>query len=71
MQYYRCKCGKTFHFGSVGPKRCRGCSYCGTTLTQYPDDHKTPEPHEFVTKYNEDTGEPYEICRQCGYVRDA
>ena len=65
MQYYRCKCGKSKAWGSYGPRPCEGCPDCNTTLTQHPDYHKTPEPHEWVIRYNEVTGEPYEVCINC------
>lgn len=65
MQYYRCKCGESESWGSIGPRQCDRCEKCGTTLNQSPEGHKEPEPHEWVTQYNERTGKPYEICINC------
>lgn len=65
MRYYRCKCGKAESWGSMPPKKCQGCSECNTTLELHPDHHRTPDPHEFVTRYDETTGEPYQICKRC------
>lgn len=28
-------------------------------------DHTLPLPHTFITKYDEDTGKPYELCGIC------
>jgi len=70
MQYYRCKCGKTESWGSMGPRKCQGCSECGTTLNQGPEYHKTPEPHEWVTRYSEITGKPYEVCINCMELKE-
>lgn len=65
MKYYRCKCGKSESYGSMSPSACHGCEHCGTTLALSPDMHRTPEPHVWIKKYNEDTGNPYEICSRC------
>ena len=70
MQYYRCKCGKMWSYGSDGPKACRRCDTCGMTLAQHPDGHRTPNPHTWVTQYDQNTGEPYEVCRICTKIRD-
>jgi len=47
------------------PAKCDGCPDCNTTLEIHPDYHKTPEPHDWVTKYDENTGKPYRICQRC------
>ncbi len=65
MQYYRCKCGESTMFGSLSPLDCQGCDKCNTTLTQHPDYHEEPKPHDWMTRYNETTGIPYEICSRC------
>lgn len=49
----------------MGPAICQGCDECNTTLVQHPDDHEIPEEHNWIKKYNEDTGIPYEICSRC------
>ena len=65
MQYYRCKCGLRRMFGSDTPRPCEGCDQCNTTLEQDPDHHTTPEPHQWVTKYNQNTGARKQVCRHC------
>src|SRR5580704_17943202 len=65
MQYYRCKCGDHTAWTSMGVPSCVTCKKCGSDLAQSPDGHSDPEPHSYKTKYNENTGEPYEICSYC------
>ena len=66
MQYYRCKCGKSEAWTSMGVSECATCKHCGSDLAMGPEGHaETPAPHEYVAKYNEDTGIPYEVCRRC------
>lgn len=69
MMYFRCQCGKSTAFGSMMPQRCVGCPNCNTTLTSHPDCHKEPEPHQYVTRYDEVTGKPYEICINCSTIK--
>lgn len=61
MRIYRCKCGSYEFFGSIGPFRCQGCEECGTQAGR----DEPPEPHQFVTKYDQNTGKPYQLCRIC------
>lgn len=77
MQTYRCKCGKSESFGSLGPDRCHGCSECGTALLnvyyvylRY-GDWPVPEPHDFVVGWVEtDEGDkPLSRCRFCHQTR--
>jgi hypothetical protein len=49
MMYYRCKCGREESMGSMPPRRCRGCSECGTNLSPSPTLHRDPEPHDFTS----------------------
>lgn len=65
MQYYRCKCGNSTAWTSMGVPGCTSCSKCGSDLAQGPEGHGEVEPHTFVTKYDQNTGAPYEVCRQC------
>jgi len=66
MQFYRCKCGKARFWGSGEvPADCEGCDECGTTLTQHPEDHRTPIPHDWMTLYHQSTRLPYQVCRRC------
>ena len=58
MRYYKCKCGKCEAWGEIQP--CWGCSECNTNF--YGEQLK---PHDYVTRYNENTGKPYLICKVC------
>jgi hypothetical protein len=50
----------------MGVSACTRCSKCGSDLAQGPTGHaEKPAEHDFVTKYNQDTGEPFQICRNC------
>lgn len=69
MQYYKCKCGDKTSYGSIGPAPCEGCEKCGTNLAFHPEYLGKPVPHEWRKKFNEDTGEPYMICKNC-FKRD-
>ncbi len=46
MQYFRCKCGKSEGWSSMGVSRCRVCPECKSTLAQSPEGHGEPEPHD-------------------------
>ncbi len=70
MQYYRCKCGSAESWTSMGVPRCRSCSKCGSDLAQGPNGHRDPAPHEYVTRYDEHTGKPYEVCLGCDRKRE-
>jgi hypothetical protein len=69
MKYYRCKCGKATAWSSMGVYSCVSCRDCGTTLAQSPSGHTEPKPHEYVTRYDEITGKPYERCQRCFQTR--
>lgn len=45
MIYYKCKCGKSESWSSMGVPACRVCKYCGTTL-----DGSEPIPHDVITE---------------------
>ncbi len=68
MRNYQCKCSKSIAFGSTGPVDCDGCSACGTQLMPvgYRGEYPVSEPHDWKTKYDEDTGKPYRRCARCG-----
>lgn len=72
MRDYSCKCGKATSWGSMPPKKCVSCSDCGTTmeLLSRKQECREPDPHEMVTRYNETTGTPYQVCAMCGYRLD-
>lgn len=65
MQSYRCKCGNLLASTSMGVAACTRCGKCGSNLAQGPKLHADPEPHEWVTKYDQNTGAPYERCSKC------
>lgn len=44
---------------------CSGCPKCNTTLEVSPILHQIPAPHKYIIKYDQNTGEPYEICANC------
>lgn len=52
-------------YGSMPPSPCTSCSKCKTNLAIHPKFCGDPIPHEFITKYNENTGQPYKTCRVC------
>ena len=84
VQTYRCRCGQTGSWGSMSPGACRGCPKCGTRLELHPkvegaegqvwvpppERFRTPELHEWQTRYNEVTGVPREECRSCLKVKE-
>lgn len=65
MRFYRCKCGNAHSWTSIGIPACKRCGKCGSSLAQSPDEHETPEHHQFVTRYNQKTGAPFEVCGVC------
>lgn len=66
MQYYRCKCGSVTAWTSMGVAPCTSCKKCGSDLAQGPEGHaESPAPHEYVTRYDQTTGKPYEVCSVC------
>ncbi len=65
MQYYRCKCGKSWSWSSQGVPECRQCSECGSDLAPTADCHEEPKEHSYVTQYDVKTGATYEICLNC------
>lgn len=67
MQYYRCKCGYKTAWGSMPCSDCQGCDKCNTTLETHPDMHQELKPHDFIEKFDENTGKPYKRCRICMY----
>ena len=71
MQYYRCKCGKQWSWGSMPPSPCAKCSNCASDLAPGPDFHEEPLPHDFHTQQVEtDNGpQPLSICRWCSKTK--
>lgn len=70
MRFYRCKCGDHTAWSSMGVADCLTCKKCGSDLAEGPSGHSdSPTPHDYVTKYNQDTGVPYERCDRCMQTR--
>lgn len=65
MQTYRCKCGEVTSWTSMGVPACVRCPKCGSDLAPGPNSHRDPAPHDFVVKYDQNTGAPYDICKNC------
>ena len=65
MKFMRCKCGESHSWTTMGSPLCRVCPKCGTTLAEGPSGHLDPQPHEWTTKYDPNTGEPRVECLNC------
>ena len=69
MQYERCKCGfkQSVSVGGEFSPACVTCAKCKSTLSTHPDYHDDPEPHDWVKRFDRNTGEfsHYE-CSGCG-----
>lgn len=65
MKGFRCKCGQTVVWSSMGVRSCETCPECGSDLAMGAGLHRDPVPHEWVTRYDPNTGEPYEMCKVC------
>ena len=65
MIYRRCKCGKSESFSSMGVQPCQGCDECGTQYAVGPELHEPRVPHEWGTKYHQNSGKPYKVCTRC------
>lgn len=66
MRTVRCKCGESIIHTSMGITDCETCDKCGSTFAGHPDGHAEPIPHDWQTKYDSDTGQPYLVCGRCG-----
>jgi len=50
----------------MDPADCTVCPECGTTLLKTLDgEFVPPGEHDLVTKYDQNTGKPYKLCRKC------
>ena len=65
MQFYQCKCGNIQCWTSMGVPRCSKSPQCGSDLAQGSTEHSETVPHEYVKRYDQFTGVPYQICRAC------
>ena len=66
MNFWRCKCGEVTSWESgCPPQPCEACDKCGSTLAMSPESHVEPVSHEWITKYDQNTGKPFEICGRC------
>lgn len=70
MQFYRCKCGEHTAWTSMGVAGCVSCGKCGSNLAQGPNGHYEVAAHKYVTKYDQNTGKPYERCSACMRTRE-
>ena len=50
---------------SMGSQDCQGCEECKTTYSGHPDHHKPLQPHQWVKRFNGNTGKPYNVCKVC------
>jgi len=65
MRTLRCKCGDKMAWTSDNFQDCQGCEICQTTYSGHPNNHKPLQPHEWKIMYNENTGKPYKMCKNC------
>lgn len=68
MRHYRCKCGSSRSYGSMGPPLCSKCGTCGSDLAGGPEAHREPKDHDFslVDEVATDEGpKPLTRCRYC------
>ena len=65
MRTLRCKCGEAWAWTTDSFPDCQGCEKCQTTYAGQPDNHRPLQPHSWIIKYNENTGNPYKICEKC------
>lgn len=66
MQYYRCKCGGSTSWTTMGVRRCQLCPKCGSDLAQGPDGHREPEPHQWRPQFDPHTGaRAPDVCINC------
>jgi len=54
----------------MGSCDCQGCEKCNTTYAGHPDLHEPLQPHDWGTKYNQNTGKPYKVCKKCSEIDD-
>lgn len=67
MIYYRCKCGASESWSSMGVERCFACPQCGSDLATHPEGHSEPLPHEYGPpewEIDKETGERWQV-RRC------
>lgn len=67
MRTLRCKCGDKVVWTGMGQPACDTCEKCGSVPAGHPDRHPDPIPHDFVKQYDHNTGEPFLLCRHCGW----
>lgn len=70
MRYFRCKCGESTAWSSMGMQPCDVCEKCGSTYAESPLTHMDPIPHDWKLRYDVITGEPsHEVCIRCMRIR--
>lgn len=76
MIYKTCQCGKAESWSSGMPYYdCQGCKECGTTFGSTVMEDGKPvtkfkplKEHEFIIRYNTNTGKPYKMCKWCYHI---
>jgi hypothetical protein len=73
MLFYRCQCGESQSWSSMGHSKCDPCEKCGTAIALGPDGHGV-EPHQWSEPYwiiDSKTGEraQEQRCRSCQSTR--
>lgn len=69
MKGFQCKCGKIVG-SNTGESffDCEGCEECKTTFAHGPKWHRELKEHDWKIRYNETTGKPYKICKDCHHI---
>jgi len=50
---------------SMGTRDCEGCNECNTTYAGNLDHHLELQPHDWGTRYHQNTGKPFKYCKKC------
>lgn len=71
MIIYACSCRQEEIHTSMGVPSCSRCSVCGSRFAPLGVPVVgEPDPHTYVTRYNEFTGAAYEVCTKCCDPKD-
>jgi hypothetical protein len=70
MSYTRsCKCGNYTTSGDRSHPQCSACAKCGTVPHIIPQRAPQPIPHYWVMRYEQHTGQEYQLCLRCQATR--
>lgn len=69
MDHYRCQCGEVEAWTTTMVAPCDRCASCGGGLSAAHGLYVEPKPHAYITRYNQHTGAPYEVCKVCLRMR--